>query len=764
MKKHYYLIAAMTVFAFLLLGAVATNINDFFLPGSQPGQSGNLESPDKCDNCHGGYDLAVEPAFNWRGSMMAQAQRDPLYLACLAIANQDAPESGDLCIRCHTPDGWLNGRSVPTDGSALNANDREGVQCDFCHKLVKPTPLGVNPYPDDADYLAHTYEDDQAYLANLTLIPPQSGNGMFIAHGANSKRGPYVDAAARHKMNYSPLHKESDICATCHDVSNPVYKRNADGSYSPNDFGAQAESFETYNMFPVERTYSEWKMSAYNTPEGVPSDVFGGNKSNVSTCQDCHMQDVSGYGCNKKGVPYRNDLPLHDFTGGNTFVPDLVAQLYPDEVNPAALEAGKLRARQMLQSAATVNLEVTQQSDGYKAVVEVINETGHKLPSGYPEGRRIWINIQAFDVDGILVYESGAYNQETAELDKNGTKIYEIKLGMTEAIAAAASADNSMVYVPGESFHFVLNNYVVKDNRIPPRGFTNENFETIQSPVVNYSYADGQHWDKTEYNLPAETFHVKARLLYQTISKEYADFLRDANITNDAGQTFYYLYEANGKSAPEVMNEVNYYDGVPPVEPIIVQNATLTRQSSAKGGKTFVVANLLITDEVSNPIQGANVSGVFSGPSSGAVSGVSSVDGFVELTSPSVKRVNGQWCLDITDISANGYEYLETVQICEPIQKGGVLSSSSIESNMQLVIYPNPTSDVINVKFNTASASVVSIDVYNVGGAKIRSLHSAEYSIGSNEVSFNIGDLPKGSYVLNINNNGTVEAKMFSVR
>lgn len=71
----------LPVFTLILLGAVATTIDDFFLPGSQPGESGNLEHPGKCDNCHGGYDLAVEPAFNWRGSMMAQAQRDPLYLA-----------------------------------------------------------------------------------------------------------------------------------------------------------------------------------------------------------------------------------------------------------------------------------------------------------------------------------------------------------------------------------------------------------------------------------------------------------------------------------------------------------------------------------------------------------------------------------------------------------------------------------------------------------------------------------------------------------
>ena len=90
-------------------------------------------------------------------------------------------------------------------------------------------------------------------------------------------------------------------------------------------------------MFPVERTYSEWTMSSYNSVAGIPSAVFGGNKLNVSSCQDCHMKDVTGKGCNKNGAPIRNDLPMNDFTGGNTFVPNLIAQLFPAEVNEIAL-------------------------------------------------------------------------------------------------------------------------------------------------------------------------------------------------------------------------------------------------------------------------------------------------------------------------------------------------------------------------------------------------------------------------------------------
>jgi len=546
-KNTILAIPGIFLVGLLVLAFVPSNINDFFLPGSQSGQSGNLEHPGKCDNCHGGYDLAVEPAFNWRGSMMAQAQRDPLYLACLAISNQDVPESGDLCIRCHAPDGWLNGRSEPTDGSALNNNDREGVQCDFCHKLVKPTPLGVNPYPGDPDYTAGTYERDQAYLSTLEIIPPASANGMYIADSKNSKRGPFVDANAKHQMLYSPFHQDAAICGTCHDVSNPAFN-GSNNEYLLNDFGAPSPSFDPYNMFPVERTYSEWLNSAYNSPEGIYAPQLGGNKQYVSTCQDCHMRDVSGYGCNKKGIPFRDDLPLHDMTGGNTFIPDLVEQLFPDEVNQAALSAGVQRATYMLQNAASLDLSLTDDgSGGYLATVKVTNETGHKLPSGYPEGRRIWINLKAWQGES-LVFESGAYNMTTAELNTEGAKIYEIKPGISDQVSAATGLS------AGPSFHFVLNSKIYSDNRIPPRGFTNEAFEAIQSPPINYSYLDGQYWDNTEYTLPGGIDRVEAVLFYQTLSLEYVTFLRDENVTNDAGNVLYDLWAVNGKSAPVEMN------------------------------------------------------------------------------------------------------------------------------------------------------------------------------------------------------------------
>ncbi len=556
MKHLYIKLSLLLILLFIFMSwitgtgifsYVPTTLDDFFMPGSQPLESGTFNSPNKCHSCHGGYDNNVEPAFNYQGSMMSHSMRDPLFEASLTIANQDALFSGDLCMRCHTPRGWLEGRSTPTDGSALTSTDREGVQCHFCHKMVDP--LSTRP-------------EDLAYINTLAPenVPTQHGNGMYVVDADdNTRRGPYDDANANHPTLYSPFHSSSEICATCHDVSNPVFSKAPDGSYQPNATNTPAPTFDKYEMFPVERTYSEWKMSAYNTAEGIPSAVFGGTKTNVSSCIDCHMPQTSGKGCNKQFASTRNDLAIHDLTGGNTFVPLIIKAKYAGDVDVDAIDAGISRAQYMLQNAATLNLNVTTTINGYNLDVKIINETGHKLPSGYPEGRRMWINVQCYDNDDNIIYESGAYDSDTGTLDKTGTKIYEVKLGMSEAVAALANANGTGTYTAGESFHFALNNVVVKDNRIPPRGFINANFEAVQAAPIGYSYPDGAFSDITTYTVPETTNRIVVKLLYQTSSKEYIEFLRDKNVTDNKGQELYELWEAHGKSTPIVMQEAEFF-------------------------------------------------------------------------------------------------------------------------------------------------------------------------------------------------------------
>jgi len=514
-------------------GTVPTTLRDFDQPGSQPFEAGILNPPEACSPCHGGYDPAVEPYHNWRGSMMAQASRDMLMEALLVIANQDAPDSGDLCLRCHFPRGWLQGRSVPTDGSAMLSTDASGVACDMCHRFVDPIfdPL-QNP------------SEDEAILAVLSFPGDDFANGMAVVDPTGARRGPFLDATSGHPILVSPFHREAALCGTCHDVSNPAFVKDPNGNYVPNAFDAPAGDFASHVIAPVERTYSEWFHSEYNTPGGVYAPQFGGNKDYVATCQDCHLRDVTGQGCNFGTPPVRDDLPLHDMTGGSTWYMGLLSSLFPGEVSAAAMLDSVARARYMLENAAV--LAIVQEGDSLK--VTITNNGGHKLPTGYPEGRRMWINVKFYDASMAIVSESAAYDPNSGELShEEGAKIYEVKPGLDETVAPLAGVD------PGPSFHFVLNNKTFKDNRIPPRGFTNVAYADFGGPPVAYSYADGQYWDDTFYAVPVGAASTEVTLYYQSTSKEFMEFLRDENKTNSKGQEMYDLWSTNGKCPPEVM-------------------------------------------------------------------------------------------------------------------------------------------------------------------------------------------------------------------
>ncbi|MHC4711191.1 MAG: dockerin type I domain-containing protein, partial [Planctomycetota bacterium] len=94
---------------------------------------------------------------------------------------------------------------------------------------------------------------------------------------------------------------------------------------------------------------------------------------------------------------------------------------------------------------------------------------------------------------------------------------------------------------------------VFKDNRIPPRGFTNAAFESFGGGHVGYSYPDGQYWDDAYYDIPSGAASAEVTLYYQSTSKELVEFLRDENTTNSKGQELYDLWNNNGKCPPEVM-------------------------------------------------------------------------------------------------------------------------------------------------------------------------------------------------------------------
>ncbi len=616
--RHWIL--GLFVFAAAGLVIAATIVpTEIEQPGTQPGEGNGFS--DSC-NCH---DVPANPQLapveGWRGSMMSQAMRDGLFWATVAIAEQDflpgadpaaRGGAGDLCLRCHGPRGWLDGHSTPTDGSAFTTGDTEGVECEFCHLQVNPDqPLNIPGTVEQQNGLYTAYD--------ATTGEGHYGGGQYVINTEGSRLGPYSDPFGNHHTKKaSSFHREGELCGTCHDVSNPAvgdlaHNNGAQTPLDPDSFsgvlGGSVADKAAFNNKPyafgvVERTFSEWKASGLDDFEvndfpTLPADltVTGGSLDvayhraydaasdadhadgtvRYFTCQTCHMSASTGYGCDKGGTPLRRDLGRHDLTGGGYWMPDVILHqedngtlLFGSGLSQDrrdALAVGKTRAGDLLRSAAS--LAATQ--DGAQVVVQVTNLTGHKLISGYPEGRRMWLNVEWRDGAGDLVREDGAYGQigRTAEdlnlvvhqveslVDPDSTHVWHVvggidqewaqqlvDLGYDPALPMSYDRINDNVeHTLGElaaagagtafhTFRFVLNNVVMEDNRIPPYGFAYDDaLERNILPVPSSQFGDPgaggiyDHFDDVQLAAPSGATTATIRLYYQQTSWEYVHFL-----------------------------------------------------------------------------------------------------------------------------------------------------------------------------------------------------------------------------------------------
>jgi hypothetical protein len=759
--------AALVVVAGLVYAADIVP-NEIKQPGTQPQEIGNLESPDKCDNCHGGYNELVEPAHNWRGSMMANAGRDPIFWATLAVAEQDFDGAGDLCIRCHSTAGWLAGRSTPTDGSGLSGSDGDGVECDFCHKMTNP---------DDSEHLGVQFPP---FVANDGGTPAKGyyGSGMASIWDGAEKLGPYVDAEARHQFLSSDFHRSVDFCGTCHDVSNPVVgdlapkngtQENADPVVASGVHGSDVTEKAAFNNFPfqygiVERTFSEYKaglisqilvsnypslpaelqagalQAAYDSAMADPANSnrpdYEDGTPRYFSCQTCHLRPVTGAGCNKKGAPVRSDLPLHDMTGGNYWMPEAIK--YQDTrgqlrlgggltaTQIAALDAGVTRAKKQLNEAASVS--ATYSTGTSTLDVKIVNLTGHKLISGYPEGRRMWLNIRWYDgINPEPIREDGAYGpigvsitnpfngasvevESLSDLHDPNTRIYEAHYGMTPDWAAhliaelGAPIDLCLSYnrldidnetscnytlqdladagEPHETFHFVLNNTVVKDNRIPPYEMSYEEARRRNAlPVPANQYGNPgaggtyDYFDVAKVTPPAgwnsDTDYVEVDLKYQPTSWEYIQFLWLANngqnaFLADEGVNLLeaWLNTPTTMAAPYVMASTTWGSAPEPQVPGIYSDDLATFLAGKRGTSTP-------TDASAVGLSGAQVFVEISDPN-GALA--TTLQGFSDDAGTAVlqwkiprRQQPGTCTATVTGIIKSGYEF-------DPVNGGPVTS------------------------------------------------------------------------------------------
>ena len=92
----------------------------------------------------------------------------------------------------------------------------------------------------------------------------------------------------------------------------------------------------------------------------------------------------------------------------------------------------------------------------------------------------------------------------------------------------------------------------------------------------------------------------------------------------------------------------------------------------------------------------------------------------------------------------------------------GVDGSSDAAIN-NLLIFPNPASDVATIGFELRSSSQVQATVYDLNGRVVRTIAQQRMGMGQQRLTFNVGDLNDGTYLVDLRVDGKPRTGRFVV-
>ncbi len=498
---------------------------------------GLFVASDRCQACHNGLvtprgeDVSI--GADWRASMMANAARDPYWQASVrreTLANPKIAAAVEHeCAACHMPMARYQAKAeggmgqvfahlpvVPGTGPG-QALAVDGVSCAVCHQIGKEK-LG----------------ERESFTAGFVVDAktPMGARKIFGPYDIDKGRQRVMSSSSGFLPEKADHIQGSELCATCHTLFTHAYDENG----------------EAVGELPEQVPYLEWKHSAF---------------SGRMNCQDCHMPKVEGKMpiSSSLGQP-REDFARHVFRGGNFFMPKVLNR-YRDDLGVAAepleLETMSARTAAHLQgSSAKLAVRDTAVEDGtLRAVVEIENMAGHKLPTAYPS-RRVWLRFTVLDGTGAAVFESGrleadgsiAGNDNDADPARFEPHYAEIR-----------SADEVQIYepilgAPGGKVTTVLlaANRYLKDNRLLPLGF--DKAKADETISVKGGAADDEDFkaggDRVRYAVPlggaSGPFTVRAELWYQPVGFRWARNVGDRP-SDEAARFLSYYGEMSGSSA-----------------------------------------------------------------------------------------------------------------------------------------------------------------------------------------------------------------------
>ncbi|MFT3788487.1 MAG: multiheme c-type cytochrome [Tepidisphaeraceae bacterium] len=510
------------------------------------GANAVFASADGCALCHSASPNAkalwsttgedVSPYGLWRGTMMANASKDPYFHAQLAREAEVNPaiaeQAQQLCIRCHAPTAYHSYRiagetKMPTmAAAAAHPLYGDGVNCTVCHQ-IQPDGLGTPA----------TFDGQPVIKPGRTIFGPFADPGampMRAFSAFTAKQGHHIQSAA--------------LCASCHTL------RTEHGGGG---------------LFPEQSPYLEWQNSVYS--DEMPN--AKARNAQAKSCQECHMPDVGAMriarnpGGGEFNIATREPVRGHAFVGGNAFMLDLLRENATELNLTSPAEALERIARatraQLGHRTATVAVENAKRvkadngGDLLEFDVVVTNLTGHKFPTGYPS-RRAWVNTEV-RVGRSVVFESG--EPDAQGHIKNVEPASELGVPHVDVVTQPSEVPiYEMVAHDHDGKPTTLLTAMAtrwKDNRLLPAGFAKEGpnaAETAPAGIgADANFVGGS--DRVTYRIPLPadvqgSAVIVVRMYYQTVPPHWADALRPSN--TEEAKRFVRMYDA-AKSKQELI-------------------------------------------------------------------------------------------------------------------------------------------------------------------------------------------------------------------
>ncbi len=129
---------------------------------------------------------------------------------------------------------------------------------------------------------------------------------------------------------------------------------------------------------------------------------------------------------------------------------------------------------------------------------------------------------------------------------------------------------------------------------------------------------------------------------------------------------------------------------------------------------------------------------------------------------------NGEVVMEDTNIQGRqiiyNHQLIAAAAASIVIYKSAAQSTQSIDfGERDIVVYPNPTSNEINVAYNLASAKHIKIELYNLAGKKVDLLLDQDEDLGIHDHQFITKQYKNGTYILIVNDGEKMKRKKIVV-